>query len=159
MNLGLWPQTLLLFLLASLQPSVRISAAAPNPSVSERSSLEKAAFGAASSLFKEYCFQCHSDKKTKAHLNLERLSSEPDFPVLFKTWEKVVTMLEEKEMPPEDEAQPSDAQRRELIASVRGALDNFIREQQGDPGRIAMRRLTSAEYAYSIRDLTGLELG
>jgi hypothetical protein len=110
-------------------------------------------------LFHEYCFKCHSDRKTKAHLNLERLGAEPDFAGLFKTWEKIITMLEEKEMPPEDEPQPSDAQRRELIGAVRNALDHFIREQQGDPGRIALRRLTSAEYAYSIQDLTGLELG
>lgn len=163
MNLGLWPQALLLCLWATLQPSIiQGPLAATTDSevpVPDRSSSEKGLFEAASPLFKEFCFKCHSDEKTKAHLNLERLRSEPDFAGHFKMWEKVATMLEEKEMPPEDEPQPSDPQRRELIRSVRGALDNFIRQQQGDPGRIAMRRLTSAEYAYSIQDLTGLELG
>jgi hypothetical protein len=62
-------------------------------------------------------------------------------------------------MPPEDDKQPSDGQRRKLIASIHDELDNYIQRNAGDPGRIAMRRLTSAEYNYSIQDLTGLDLG
>jgi hypothetical protein len=61
-------------------------------------------------------------------------------------------------MPPEEKAQSTDAQRKKLIASVQGALDKFIRETAGDPGRVVLRKLTSAEYAYSIQDLTGLDL-
>jgi len=67
-------------------------------------------------------------------------------------------MLEQNEMPPEEKPQPTDAQRKKLIAGVRGALDQFIRETAGDPGRVVLRRLTSAEYAYTIQDLTGLDL-
>src|SRR5204862_6547933 len=31
-------------------------------------------------------------------------------------------------------------------------------EHAGDPGRVTVRRLTSAEYGYAIRDLTGIDL-
>src|SRR5438045_843014 len=73
-------------------------------------SASAAEFAAASPLFKEFCFKCHSDKKTKAALNLEHIASAPDFAMLFKTWDKVILRLEANEMPPEDERQPSDAQ-------------------------------------------------
>src|SRR4029079_19706191 len=33
-----------------------------------------------------------------------------------------------------------------------------IEEHKGDPGPVAIRRLTGAEYGYTIRDLTGLAL-
>src|SRR5688572_31466511 len=99
MNLGLWPQALLLFAWASVHSSIvqgPLAASADSAKAGPGgSSLETGLFKTASPLLKEYCFKCHSDKKTKAHLNLERLGSEPDFAGLFKTWEKVVTMLEE----------------------------------------------------------------
>src|SRR5678815_246541 len=110
-------------------------------------------------LFQEFCFKCHSDKRAKGNLNLQQLSLTPNFGALFKTWDRVIERLETKEMPPEDEKQPSIEQRRQLMASVRGALDSYIQSNAGDPGRIAMRRLTSAEYNYSIQDLTALDLG
>ena len=110
-------------------------------------------------LFKQYCFGCHGEKKARGQINLERMMAEPDFGTLFKSWEKVIAMLEQKEMPPEEKPQPSDADRQRLIAGVRRTLEAFIREHEGDPGRVAMRQLTSAEYAYTIQDLTGLELG
>src|SRR6185295_1115745 len=31
-------------------------------------------------------------------------------------------------------------------------------EHAGDPGRVTVRRLTSAEYAYAIRDLTSIDI-
>jgi hypothetical protein len=164
MNLRFPAWLILLCLLVGLESTIlekTIAAAQESTNLPQRSStrLVKEFATAAAPLFEEFCFKCHSDKKTKAHLNLQQISSAPDFPALFKTWEKVIAMLDEKEMPPEDEPQPTEAQRKQLIATVRGALDDFIRQEAGDPGRIALRRLTSAEYAYSIQDLTGLDLG
>src|SRR5688572_7783201 len=57
-------------------------------------------------LFQGFCFDCHGDKKTKARLNIQQMSGTPDFAGDFKSWEKVIAMLEEREMPPEDERQP-----------------------------------------------------
>src|ERR1051325_6775885 len=112
------------------------------------SPVERECAAATEPVFKQFCFDCHSDKKTKAQINLQRMSSAPDFATLFKSWEKVIAMLEQKEMPPEEKPQPEDSQRRKLIATIQDALDAFVRQQAGDPGRIAMRQLTSAEYAY-----------
>ncbi len=110
-------------------------------------------------LVKALCFECHNEKKSKGGVNLEKLVENPDFAAHFKTWEKVITVLEQEEMPPEGKPQPSPAERRELATALRDRLENFIRQNAGDPGRVVVRQLTSAEYAYTIRDLTGLDLG
>lgn len=123
------------------------------------SSAEREFVQLAAPMLKQFCFECHGDKKTKAQINLERMASDPKLTAQFKTWEKVILMLAQNEMPPDEKPQPSDSERKQLITTVRNALDKFIQEQAGDPGRIALRRLTSAEYAYTIRDLTGLDLG
>ena len=123
------------------------------------SAVEREFAATGSRMFQGFCFDCHGDKKTKARLNLQQMSGTPDFAGDFKSWEKVIAMLEEREMPPEDEGQPSSEERAKMIEAVRGALDGFVRREAGDPGRIVMRQLTSAEYGYTIQDLTGLELG
>ncbi len=110
-------------------------------------------------LFKELCFDCHGDKKAKAGVNLQQMLRGSDFGGEFKHWEKVIEMVGGREMPPEEKPQPSDSQRREITDAVRAGLDAFIAREAGDPGRVAMRQLTTAEYAYTIKDLTGLELG
>src|SRR5688572_10113271 len=49
-------------------------------------------------LLQEFCIRYHGEQKAKAHLNLERIGSPPSFVTDFKTWEKVIAMLGEKEM-------------------------------------------------------------
>lgn len=110
-------------------------------------------------VFKKFCFECHGDKKTKGKINLENLTREVAIADNFKSWEQIALMLEEKEMPPDDELQPSDDQRQELIAMIRDELDRSVHLGAGDPGRVVLRHLTSAEYSYTIKDLTGLNLG
>ena len=111
------------------------------------------------SVFRQFCFKCHGDKKAKAKVNLESLTREPAIADQFKTWEQIALVLEKKEMPPDDELQPSNNQRQELVALIRDELDRSVQREPGDPGRVVLRRLTSAEYAYTIKDLTGLDLG
>ena len=67
-------------------------------------------------------------------------------------------MLRERKMPPKKMPQPSDSERKAVIQTVANELNRFIEQHAGDPGRVVIRRLTSAEYAYTIQDLTGLEL-
>ena len=111
------------------------------------------------SLLRTFCFECHGKNEAEANVNLEQMASVPDISRQFKTWGKVVGMLNSKRMPPDDATQPSDLQRKRLTALIRGGLDSFVRINDGDPGRVVMRRMTSAEYAYTVEDLTGLRLG
>jgi mono/diheme cytochrome c family protein len=107
--------------------------------------------------FRQYCFQCHG-KAAVAGLNLERLTSLPSVGEQFQHWQKIATALEQKRMPPKKMPQPSDEERERAVTWIRAKLTEFTAKNAGDPGRVTVRRLTSGEYAYTIRDLTGLDL-
>lgn len=109
-------------------------------------------------LLQEYCLDCHGNDLAEARINLEAMAAAPDFGDSFKDWERVVRMLRERQMPPDYMPQPSDAEREAILRAIDGGLERFIAEHAGDPGPVVLRRLTSAEYAYTIQDLTGLEL-
>ncbi|MDA0348155.1 MAG: DUF1592 domain-containing protein [Verrucomicrobia bacterium] len=108
-------------------------------------------------IVKQFCFDCHNDKKTKGDINFETLTRDLDIPGDFKSWELAAEMLEMVEMPPDNEDQPSDTQRQQLASFIRKEIEDTVQKNAGDPGEIVLRRLTSAEYAYTIKDLTGLE--
>ncbi len=109
-------------------------------------------------LVQKYCLECHGGEQPEAGIDLEAMADAPEFGRRFKGWEKVVRVLRERKMPPEDEPQPGGRQREDAIREVEAGLRRFIEEHQGDPGPVAIRRLTSAEYAYTLQDLTGLDL-
>jgi mono/diheme cytochrome c family protein len=108
--------------------------------------------------FRQYCFGCHGKAAKMAGVSLEQLTSRRAIGEDFQHWEKVASALEKKLMPPKPMPQPSDVQREQAVTWIRARLNEYIEKHAGDPGRVTMRRLTSAEYAYTIRDLTGLDL-
>jgi mono/diheme cytochrome c family protein len=112
----------------------------------------------ATEIFKQYCFQCHGLTSPKAGVSLERLSAQGILGDNFRQWEKVAAALEQKAMPPKFMPQPSEAERAQAIAWVRAELSAYAEKHDGDPGEAPVRRLTSGEYAYTIKDLTGLDL-
>jgi hypothetical protein len=62
-------------------------------------------------------------------------------------------------MPPDDATRfPTDHERAGAAAWIRGALTEYDATHAGQPGRVTVRRLTSAEYAYALGDLTGIDV-
>lgn len=108
-------------------------------------------------LFSEYCLKCHSTEKHKGDLDLERFSTLGEVKKHPKIWQNVAEQLASNEMPPKDKPQPTPAQREQLLKWVNGTLDAIASEHAGDPGPVVLRRLSNAEYTYTIRDLTGVE--
>jgi Protein of unknown function (DUF1587)/Planctomycete cytochrome C len=108
--------------------------------------------------FKTYCFECHGASKPKADLSIERLVGESGLGVPSEDWERVAEMLETGMMPPLEAEQPPDTEREAAARWIRTSLKAYESKHAGDPGRVTVRRLTSAEYAYAIRDLTGIDV-
>jgi hypothetical protein len=109
-------------------------------------------------LMTHYCLTCHSQKKKKGDLDLERFTSIDEVRKDLRAWQAVVEMLEAGEMPPKEKPQPRPEERRRLVAWARGMLDGEARSRAGDPGRVVVRRLSNAEYDNTVRDLTGVDL-
>jgi mono/diheme cytochrome c family protein len=106
----------------------------------------------------KYCLSCHSTEKKKGDLNLERFDSLEAVRKNPRAWQAVWEKLDAGEMPPGKAAQPSPEQHALLTAWVRGFLVTEVKSHAGDPGRVVVRRLSNAEYDYTIRDLTGVDL-
>ena len=108
-------------------------------------------------LLAKYCHECHSPKKMEADVDLTVFTSLTEVRKHAKVWQKAGEMLDSVQMPPKDAKQPSDAERKQLQQWVRGYLTFEANARAGDPGRVVLRRLSNAEYTYTLRDLTGIE--
>jgi mono/diheme cytochrome c family protein len=135
-----------------------VSVAGNTGAVSVLETAQVADQSAAAGIFKQFCFQCHGLTAPKGGVSLERLSAQGLVDDNFQQWEKVAAALEQNAMPPKFMPQPSAAERAQAIAWVRAELNAYAKKRDGDPGEAPVRRLTSGEYAYTIKDLTGLDL-
>src|SRR5690606_36377132 len=62
------------------------------------------------------------------------------------------------EMPPEGEPQPTADERRSVIDWIHAFRARQMQRNPGDPGVVPARRLSNAEYNYTIHDLTGVDI-
>src|SRR3954468_17183462 len=108
-------------------------------------------------MLQEYCLKCHSAEKHKGDLDLERFTSIPEVKRYPKIWQTVAEQLANNEMPPKEKPQPAPAQKQQLMSWVNSVLDEIALSRAGDPGPVVLRRLSNAEYTYTIRDLTGID--
>lgn len=109
-------------------------------------------------LLQKYCLGCHSTKLKKGSLDLERFGSSDEIRKDVKPWQGMIEQIETGEMPPKDKPQPTAEEKKKLIAWVKNFLDAEAKANVGDPGRVPLRRLSNAEFDYTIRDLTGVDL-
>ena len=109
-------------------------------------------------LLQRYCVRCHSAKRHEGDVNLASFTSLAEVRKATKTWQKVLEMLDSGQMPPEEARKPTEAERFRLTAWVRDYLKTEARSQAGDPGPVVLRRLNNAEFTWTVRDLTGVDL-
>jgi hypothetical protein len=105
-------------------------------------------------LVKRFCLTCHSTEKMEGELDLERFGSIADVRRGTRVWQKVAENLDNGEMPPKSARQPSADERKLLRGWVERYLDAEAHASAGDPGPVVLRRLSNAEYTYTLRDLT-----
>ncbi len=109
-------------------------------------------------LIQRFCLKCHSSKEPEADIDLQKFASLDDARRGLETWRKVAEILDKGEMPPPEARQPKPDERGILRGWVGRYLDFEAHANAGDPGRVVLRRLSNAEYANTIRDLTGVNL-
>ncbi|HLX60333.1 MAG TPA: DUF1592 domain-containing protein [Planctomycetota bacterium] len=108
-------------------------------------------------ILKESCLTCHSTEAQKGDLDLERFTTLAGIKRQPKVLQRVWEQLNDGEMPPKEKPQPSAEKKSRLMNWARETLDAIALEHAGDPGPVVLRRLSNAEYKYTIRDLTGVD--
>ena len=105
-----------------------------------------------------YCTSCHGGSTPEAGLDLGQYASLESVVGDHAHWAIVAEKLVAKEMPPKPLKQPPDAVRQRVINWIEDVRKHEARKNAGDPGLVLARRLSNAEYDYTIRDLTGVDL-
>ena len=128
------------------------AAQSPNPDVERE-------YGATVQPFlNAYCVSCHTGDKAAAQLDLRQYSSAASVVRDFAKWDRVRDKVAAKQMPPAPAKQPSDAERARVLGWIASTWRSEARRSDGDPGAVLARRLSNAEYNYTIHDLTGVDI-
>ena len=101
------------------------------------------------------CYECHNADKMKGDVDLKKFAANPDVPANFEIWNTVKDTIDNGDMPPRKAKQLTSEEKAGITGWVQQSLDVLAEAKSGDPGPVTMRRLTNAEYDYTIRDLTG----
>jgi mono/diheme cytochrome c family protein len=106
-----------------------------------------------------YCVSCHGKEKAKAELDLTKYTSLEAVTRDHPRWAQVLEKLSAAEMPPEKaKRQPTEEERKAVITWIQSMRKIEARRNAGDPGVVLARRLSNAEFEYTIRDLTGVDI-
>jgi hypothetical protein len=106
-----------------------------------------------------YCTECHGSAKPKADLDLSQYRSLAAVVRDNTQWAEALEKLVSKEMPPEKATkQPPAEARQGVVDWLEAVRKSVARKNAGDPGLVLARRLSNAEYNYTIRDLTGEDI-
>ena len=105
-------------------------------------------------LIEKYCVRCHNADKMKSGIRLDRLPAMLEEEHLF-LWDEVLEQVAGATMPPEDEPQPTAAERESLADCIRQARE--AARMRGAQKNGSVRRLTVSQYRNTLRDLLGLE--
>ena len=105
-------------------------------------------------LVKQYCERCHNADTMKSGIRLDQLSATPEDKQLF-LWQNILRQVSDEAMPPGDELQPTDQQRKRFVQWIEGMMaDALVRDTRRNG---SVRRLTVSQYRNTLRDL--LKLG
>ena len=105
-----------------------------------------------------YCFGCHSGNTPAAQFDLKAYSTVDMVVRDYSRWALVLEKLTAKQMPPPPVPQPTEESRQQVIDWIKAMRLDEAQKNAGDPGVVLVRRLSNAEYNYTIRDLTGVDM-
>ena len=102
---------------------------------------------------KEYCLECHSNRRSKGGLNFEVAVRQPGDPAFSRKWSDAFANVNAHDMPPDDSDQPKEDERKRFL----DAITKIKYLSTRDPGPFVIRRLTKTEYGNTLHDLLGVD--
>ncbi len=126
--------------------------------ITESITLSKPSFASTVAPFLErYCYRCHGQTKQNAERRFDTLASVIQNDSDLVDYQDILDQLNLSAMPPADEPQPDDANRRLVIGWLTENIADFHKTRSNSGGEAILRRLNSREYRNSIRDLFHLQ--
>ncbi len=103
----------------------------------------------------KHCLRCHGGEKTKGEVDLSDIKTMSDAESRSELWEAISFVIEDREMPPEDEDQPS---KEEFDVFSNWYEHEFLGAAEAKPAPFKPRRLSGPEYRKTMRSVFGFDL-
>ncbi|KAA5823672.1 DUF1592 domain-containing protein [Algibacter amylolyticus] len=108
-------------------------------------------------VMQKHCYDCHGPEKEKGGVRLDVLNWDmingPD----AEGWHSALDMINSGEMPPKEEPQLSDQERRDVVDWMTTNLEKAAAAKQAS-NKGVMRRLTKRQYTNSLNELLGVNV-
>lgn len=105
-------------------------------------------------LLNQYCAGCHNASEMESGIRVDHLDGSLTDRQLF-LWEEIKEQVSQEAMPPEDQKQPSENEKRLLENWISETL--HVAKSQPRPKNGSTRRLTVQQYRNTIKELLGIE--
>jgi Protein of unknown function (DUF1592)/Protein of unknown function (DUF1588)/Protein of unknown function (DUF1587)/Protein of unknown function (DUF1585)/Protein of unknown function (DUF1595)/Planctomycete cytochrome C len=129
------------------------------PAAADRTALEQQLAATVRPFVAAYCTGCHGAQKPKGDLDLTKYTTLEAVVADHARWAEVLDRLATSDMPPEKAKRHPGADERQAVVRWIEAMRRYEGQRHaGDPGVVLARRLSNAEYDYSIADLTGVDI-
>ena len=106
-------------------------------------------------LLQKHCIKCHNTNQPKAGVNIDNYKEHERVVKDGIFWLKVLDEIKTRSMPPRTEAALNSSDYEKLIGNIDNILQTSLKNQV--PGQIVIRRLSHAEYQYTVEDLLGVK--
>ena len=106
-------------------------------------------------ILKSNCVQCHGGEKVNGEVDFSKITTQEKADSEFELWETVIEVIEENEMPPEDNPPLSEKEKALFVEWHQEQLETPI---ESKPGIFKPRRLSGPEYRNTLRSLFGFDL-
>jgi len=108
-------------------------------------------------IIENYCYKCHGEEKQKGDMRFDNIDWDMVNGFDAEKWNMMLNEINLGEMPPSDEPQLSDEDRRTLVDWITKNLDKAAEAKQTD-NKLVMRRLTKSQYTNSLNELLGVDI-
>ena len=103
-----------------------------------------------------YCNRCHGTKEPKGDRNFKRLRSVISDDNALVDYQDILDQLNLGEMPPTEERQPTDEEKRVVVEQLTQKIAEYHRTRRGATEQAVLRRLNSREYRQTVSHLLNL---
>ena len=108
-------------------------------------------------VIENYCYKCHGEEKQKGEMRFDNLDWDMVNGFDGEKWNLMLNEINLGEMPPDDQDQLSNEERKILVDWISKNLEIATAAKQKD-NKTVMRRLTKSQYTNSLNQLLGVNI-
>ena len=106
-------------------------------------------------IIENYCYKCHGQEKQKGDMRFDNIDWDMVNGFDAEKWNMMLNEINLGEMPPSDQLQLSEDDRRILVDWITENLDKAAEAKETD-SKLVMRRQTKSQYTNSLNELLGV---